>query len=584
MKKLLLKFKETVFSVLPITLIVLILGLTIAPLESEMIWSFIVGAVFVIIGMSLFSLGAEISMIQMGEKIGASITKQRNIYLIVIVSFILGIIVTIAEPDLLVLAEQLSDAINEYVLIVAVGVGVGIFLVIALLRIVFQIKLRTLLLIFYPIVFLIGIFVPENFLSVAFDSGGVTTGPITVPFIMALGIGVASLSNKNNAEDSFGLVALCSIGPIISVFILGMFNDTSELAYDSVLYSPTGENILLTFIKEIPYYMSEVAIALAPVFVFFLIYQFAKLPIKQLIKIIIGLVYDYIGLVIFLTGVNVGFLPAGNMIGSLIGISKYSWVLIPIGILVGFFIVAAEPAVHVLNSQVEEISGGTIKKRNMLIALMCGTGLSLAFSMIRVLTGISIWWFIVPVYAIALILTFFVPKVFTSVAFDSGGVASGPMTATFLLPFAIGASNSLGGNIMSDAFGVVAMVAMTPLVTIQLMGLFYAIKLKKSKPTPYALPMPEKILEEELVLNTEDAVIENGIIDFSALNNVETEIIDTVPLQENSNKSQDENVVIILGEKTSGDKDNELTDKTNKNTELKKDSDSTDNSNNENEK
>lgn len=584
MKKLLLKFKETVFSVLPITLIVLILGLTIAPLESEMIWSFIVGAVFVIIGMSLFSLGAEISMIQMGEKIGASITKQRNIWLIVIVSFILGIIVTIAEPDLLVLAEQLSDAINEYVLIVAVGVGVGIFLVIALLRIVFQIKLRTLLLIFYPIVFLIGIFVPENFLSVAFDSGGVTTGPITVPFIMALGIGVASLSNKNNAEDSFGLVALCSIGPIISVFILGMFNDTSELAYDSVLYSPTGENILLTFIKEIPYYMSEVAIALAPVFVFFLIYQFAKLPIKQLIKIIIGLVYDYIGLVIFLTGVNVGFLPAGNMIGSLIGISKYSWVLIPIGILVGFFIVAAEPAVHVLNSQVEEISGGTIKKRNMLIALMCGTGLSLAFSMIRVLTGISIWWFIVPVYAIALILTFFVPKVFTSVAFDSGGVASGPMTATFLLPFAIGASNSLGGNIMSDAFGVVAMVAMTPLVTIQLMGLFYAIKLKKSKPTPYALPMPEKILEEELVLNTEDAVIENGIIDFSALNNVETEIIDTIPLQENSNKSQDENVVIILGEKTSGDKDNELTDKTNKNTELKKDSDSTDNSNNENEK
>ena len=281
---------------------------------------------------------------------------------------------------------------------------------------------------------------------------------------------------------------------------------------------------------------------------------------------------------------KVGFLPAGNMIGSLIGISKYSWVLIPIGILVGFFIVAAEPAVHVLNSQVEEISGGTIKKRNMLIALMCGTGLSLAFSMIRVLTGISIWWFIVPVYAIAIILTFFVPKVFTSVAFDSGGVASGPMTATFLLPFAIGASNSLGGNIMSDAFGVVAMVAMTPLVTIQLMGLFYAIKLKKSKPTPYALPMPEKILEEELVLNTEDAVIENGIIDFSALNNVETEIIDTVPLQENSNKSQDENGVIILGEKTSGDKDNELTDKTNKNTELKKDSDSTDNSNNENEK
>ena len=294
MKKLLLKFKETVFSVLPITLIVLILGLTIAPLESEMIWSFVVGAVFVILGMSLFSLGAEISMIQMGEKIGASITKQRNIWLIVIVSFILGIIVTIAEPDLLVLAEQLSDAINEYVLIVTVGVGVGIFLVIALLRIIFQIKLRTLLLIFYPIVFLIGIFVPENFLSVAFDSGGVTTGPITVPFIMALGIGVASLSNKNNAEDSFGFIALCSIGPIISVFILGMFNDTSELVYDSVLYSPTGENIMLTFLKEIPAYMSEVAIALAPVFVFFLIYQFAilKLPTKQLIKIIIGLVYD----------------------------------------------------------------------------------------------------------------------------------------------------------------------------------------------------------------------------------------------------------------------------------------------------
>ena len=386
------------------------------------------------------------------------------------------------------------------------------------------------------------IFVSENFLPVAFDSGGVTTGPITVPFIMALGIGVASISNKNNMEDSFGLVALCSIGPILSVFMMGMFTDTSEIVYEPTLYSPINDNVFLHFIKEMPQYMKEVAIAIAPILVFFIIYQLValKLPLKTRLKIIIGILYTYIGFVLFLTGANTGFLPAGNLIGAEIGASSYSWILIPIGIIVGFFIVAAEPAVHVLNAQVEEISGGTIKKRSMLISLMCGTAVSLALSMIRVLTGISIWWFILPGYAIALILSFFVPKVFTSIAFDSGGVASGPMTATFLLPFAIGACSSLGGNIMTDAFGIVAMVAMTPLVTIQILGMVSVFKLKKLQKAAESIPpsLSDEIIvtQKEEVCNVKDISENDTVIDLGSSENPETEILDLENSEDNEKK------------------------------------------------
>ncbi len=486
MRRLINKFKESVFSVLPITIIVLILAFTIAPLTKSAILGFLTGAVFVILGLTLFGLGADISMIQIGHSIGSKITKTKKLFPVILISFIIGIIITVAEPDLMVLGEQLSKIIEPVVLIITVGIGVGIFLVIAMLRIIFKINLRLLLFLFYISVFVIAAFVSSEFLPVSFDSGGVTTGPMTVPFIMSLGLGVAAMNGTGGEDDSFGLVALCSVGPIITTLILGLLSDTSALTYtlDKVSLS---DDILLSFFVNMPNYFGEVAFSLAPIAVFFLIFNFIalKLPFREIARISVGLIYTYLGLVVFLTGVNVGFLPVGQMLGGAISLSDYKFALVPVGMLVGFFIVAAEPAVHVLNEQVEEVSGGTIKKSAMLISLMCGVAVSIGLSMIRVLTGISIWWFILPGYTIALTLSFFVPKVFTAIAFDSGGVASGPMTATFLLPFAMGACNGLNGNILTDAFGLVAMVAMTPLLTIQILGLVSTFKTKKLKDKEY---------------------------------------------------------------------------------------------------
>jgi hypothetical protein len=484
-RNLLKKIKESLSSVLPISFIVIILYMTIAPMPPGLFGLFSVGAVLLIIGMGLFTLGADIAMMPMGERIGAELTKSRNLALLIIVSFLMGIMNTVAEPDLQVLARQVP-AVPDLIIIWSVALGVGIFLVAALLRIVFQIKLSKMLAVLYLLVFILAAYTPENFVSVAFDSGGVTTGPITVPFIMALGIGVAAVrGGKSSHDDSFGLVALCSVGPILAVLLMGIFYDTSQGSYSDVLIVQINgfSDILKTFINAFPVYFREVAFALLPIIILFIIFQiiFLKLPKSQLIKISVGIIYTFLGLVIFLTGVNVGFMPAGNYLGNAIGSLSYNWILIPIGMVMGFFIVAAEPAVHVLNNQVEEISGGAISKRAMLSSLSIGVAVSAGIAMLRVLKGISIWFFIVPGYAIALILTFFVSAIFTGIAFDSGGVASGPMTATFMLPFAMGASEAVGGNVLTDAFGIVAMVAMTPLITIQILGLIYGIKMKKNE-------------------------------------------------------------------------------------------------------
>lgn len=486
-KNLLIKIKESLSSVLPITAIVLLLHFTVAPMSMGILSLFLVGSVMLIFGMGLFTLGADMSMMPMGERIGAELTKSRKLFLLVAVSFLMGVMITVAEPDLQVLAGQVP-AVPDPIIIGSVALGVGIFLVIALMRIVFQIKLSHMLIFFYLIVFGLAAFAPESFVAVAFDSGGVTTGPITVPFIMALGIGVAAVrGGKSSHDDSFGLVALCSVGPILAVLIMGMFYNSSSGSYSDVVVTDINgiNEVFSAFGLAIPEYFKEVALALSPIIILFIIFQiiFLKLPKSQMIKITVGILYTFFGLVIFLTGVNVGFMPAGNYIGQKIASLSYNWILIPIGMIMGFFIVAAEPAVHVLNKQVEEISGGAISKRAMLMSLSIGVAISLGIAMIRVLTGLSIWLFIIPGYFIALLLTFFVPKIFTAVAFDSGGVASGPMTATFLLPFAMGACEAIGGNMLTDAFGIVAMVAMTPPVTIQILGLIYSIKMKKQERT-----------------------------------------------------------------------------------------------------
>lgn len=474
------KLSETLKAVFPIIAIVLFLCFTIAPISPSILLAFLIGAVLLVVGMLLFSIGAELAMTPMGERVGTTMTKSKNLLLMILIGFTMGFIITISEPDLQVLAEQVPSVPNT-TLILAVALGVGFFLVVAVLRMLFGIALSKMLLVFYIVVFALAYFVSGDFLAVAFDSGGVTTGPMTVPFIMAFGIGISAIrSDKHAADDSFGLVSLCSIGPIIAVLILGMIFKPDSASYTPTFIPEIDNSVELwqLFMVAFPTYIEEMAISLLPIVVFFGIFQLISRDIKKkaLIKIIIGLVYTYLGLILFLTGVNVGFMPAGNYLGHVIAGLPYAWIIVPIGMIIGYFIVLAEPAVFVLTKQVEEITSGAISGKAMGLSLSLGVATSLGLAMIRVLTGISIMWFIIPGYAVALILTLFVPRIFTAIAFDSGGVASGPMTATFLLPFAMGACDALGGNIVADAFGVVAMVAMTPLITIQILGMVYKIK------------------------------------------------------------------------------------------------------------
>ena len=504
-KKLKEKLKEALQAVLPIIGLVLLLSFTIAPISPSILLCFLIGGILLIAGIVFFTLGAELAMSPMGERVGTAMTQSKKLWVVVALSFLLGFIITISEPDLQVLAQQVP-AVPNLTLILAVACGVGVFLVVALLRMLFSIALPPLLVCFYAVIFILTFFVPKEFLSVAFDSGGVTTGPMTVPFIMALGVGIsATRSDRHAADDSFGLVALCSIGPILAVMMLGLIYNPDSAAYMPPVIPEIADSKQLwnLFAVELPTYMKEIALSLLPIVLFFAVFQalILKLSGRNLTRILIGLVYTYIGLVLFLTGVNVGFMPAGNYLGQVLAGLSHPWVIVPIAMVMGYFIVKAEPAVYVLNKQVEEITDGAIPARAMGTALSAGVAISLGIAMIRVLTGISILWILIPGYTIALVISFFVPKIYTAIAFDSGGVASGPMTAAFLLPLAQGACVALGGNIVTDAFGVVAMVAMTPLITIQVMGLYS--KLAEKKKTA-AVPTPAYVFD----LLDDDAIIE----------------------------------------------------------------------------
>lgn len=474
------KFKESASSVLPITAIVLVLYFTIAPMPFMTLMLFLTGSVLLILGMSIFTLGSDLAMIPMGEAIGSELTKSCRIGLIAGGGFLLGVVVTVAEPDLQVLTKQVP-AVPDMALVAAVAFGVGVFLVLALLRIIFQISLSHLFLASYVLIFTVAAFAAPDYLAVAFDSGGVTTGPITVPFILALGMGVSTvLAGKSSEEDSFGLCALCSVGPILTVLIMGIFFDSSASGYAYESPSEVGSMRELSGLYASTFldFFQEVCVILLPILVMFLLLQILRLRLSRtvLIKIFVGIVYTIVGLSVFLTGVNVGFMPAGKFLGGFLARLPYRWILIPLAAVIGFFVVYAEPAVHVLNKQVEDITSGAISQKMMMAGLSCGVSIALCLSMVRIMWHIDIWYFLLPGYAVALALTFFTPRVFTAVAFDSGGVAAGTMAAAFLLPFAAGVCEAFGGNIMTDAFGIVAMVAMMPLITVQVMGLLYRIK------------------------------------------------------------------------------------------------------------
>ena len=445
-------------------------------------------------------------MTPMGTHVGSGLTKTKSLKLLLIVCFALGFFITIAEPDLTVLASQVKDVINSTLLIVFVGVGVGLFLLIAILKIVFKRQLASLLMFFYMLIFALASLLitsgNEELLALSFDSGGVTTGPITVPFLMALGVGIAiTIGGKRANENSFGIIALCSVGPIISVMILGIFTN-GDLSYTVPNYQ-IADNVFSVFFKTILSVTKEVTLALGLIVIFFFIinFMFLKLPKKKIIQLLIGILFTYIGLIVFLTSVNIGFMPIGYKIGEALGSSNNNLIISLAGFVLGLVVVLAEPAVHVLNKQVEEITDGNVSKISMLIALSIGVGISLCLSMIRIIYDFSILYYVIPGYFIALGLSFFVPRMYTAIAFDSGGVASGPLTSTFILPFSIGICMSIypdGNKILTDAFGIVAMVAMTPLITIQLLG-FRSIIAKR---------MREKIAMRRILDENDDQIIE----------------------------------------------------------------------------
>lgn len=505
-KALFAKIKEALISVLPVSLIVV--ALYFSPLvsltDTELI-VFLISSVVLILGIGLFNLGADMAMTPMGEHIGAGLTKTGNLPLLLFVSFLMGLFITIAEPDLTVLAAQVKDVISETLLVVVVGIGVGLFLVLAVVKIIFHKPLSSLLMFFYLLMFAMASLVvvsgsPE-FLPMSFDSGGVTTGPITVPFIMALGVGIAStLGGKNAGENSFGLIALCSIGPILAVMVAGITSD-GTLSYSLPDYSVEA-NLGVELVYTIFGIVKEVVIALGLIVVFFIILQIVclKLPKKTLLRIGVGIIYTFLGLVVFLTAVNVGFMPVGYRMGVELAANAPQWTIVLFGFIIGMVVVLAEPAVHVLNKQVEEITGGTVSKRSMTIALSAGVGISIALSMVRIIFEFNILYYLIPGYLISLGLSFFVPGIYTAIAFDSGGVASGPLTSSFILPFAVGICAGISGvdSILTDAFGIVAMVAMTPLITIQLLG-FKAVMQRR---------ISEKIATRRMLEADDEQIIE----------------------------------------------------------------------------
>ncbi len=554
-KKLKEKIQESLSAVLPITLIVIALCVTITPMPLAPLMLFLAGAALLIVGMGLFTLGADMAMMPIGELVGGRMAKGKRLGIIALLCFFIGGMVTMAEPDLKVLAHQMPG-VPDLVLMLSVACGVGIFLAVSFLRTLFGWRLSTLLLGCYGLIFLLALFVPREFLAVAFDSGGVTTGPMTVPFIMALGLGLAALGkSRQRGEDSFGMIALCSVGPILAVLVLGLTYRAEGGSYEPFIIPEINSTreLGLQFGAAFPTYMKEVLGALLPIMIFFLVFQvlFLRLRKRQMGKILVGLLYTFAGLTLFLTGVNIGFMPVGHFLGAELAGLSYRWVLVPLGMVIGYFIVKAEPAVLVLNKQVEDITSGAIPQRMMMAGLSMGmalsvglsmlrvlTGLpllalllpgyveditsgaipqrmmmaglsmgmalSVGLSMLRVLTGLPLLALLLPGYVLALGLSFVVPPMFTAIAFDSGGVASGPMTATFLLPLAMGACEAVQGNMLQDAFGIVAMVAMTPLVMIQLIGLIYRIKTAGLRQRPSQPPL-KKETDELIALSEEDA-------------------------------------------------------------------------------
>ena len=474
------KCKEAVVSVVPVILLVLLLHFTVAPL-GDALPQLLAGSVLFIIGLGLFLVGADIGVLPVGQKVGSTLTGKRNLALMLAVGFVVGFIITVAEPDVQVLAAQVisvAPVVEPMALVCFIAAGVGFFVAVAMGRIIFQLSLKTLLFLCYIAVFACAWFTPDLFVGIGFDAGGATTGPMTVPFIMALGVGVAAVRGGGHAgDDSFGFVGLASVGPILAVLILGLFASPEAPAAEAAAEA-AQLGIFAHFLHLLPEVIHEVAMALGPLALLFLIFRIflIKLSRRQTLRMVLGLIYTFIGVVLFFLGVKGGFMPAGDVLGGLLSQPENRFLLIPVALVLGAVVVCAEPAVWILTEQVQQVSGGAIRRGLMLGALSAGVSLAVGIAMFRVTTGTSLWYFLIPGYAAAMLAMRFCPRMFTAIAFDSGGVASGPMASTFILAFMLGVSKGVGGDPAVDAFGCIAMIAMTPLIAIQLLGIIYSRK------------------------------------------------------------------------------------------------------------
>ena len=491
MNVLLDKLKEVVFAVSPIVVIVLILNFTLVHLPGIFLLRFILGAIFIILGLAVLLFGIEIGILPFGNHMGASFLKRNRLWYIIIIGFVLGFFVNIAEPDLQVLAAQVSSVTGGHVsmvaILAAVSTGTGIMLALGITRIVKVFSLNKFFIIVYGIIAVLAVFSSSDMMAIGFDASGATTGALTVPLVLALSVGVSSSkkNSRSSEEDSFGLVGIMSTGAILGVLILNLFVKTDNIAGTLKTHDFAENSLFGPFISEIPKIMIESFVALMPMVLILVLFQkiMFKVHPKAFFKMLLGFLYTYIGLIIFLTGVNAGFMNVGNLIGHSLAAYDNKAIIVGIGFLIGMLVILTEPAVYILTRQIESVTSGYIKRKTVLATLSIGVALAVGLSMLRIVVPeIQLWHYILPGYIIALTLTFFVPKIFVGIAFDSGGVASGPMTATFILAFAQGASDTIEhSNILTDSFGVIAMVAMTPLIALQVLGLIYKIKSKKSE-------------------------------------------------------------------------------------------------------
>lgn len=483
------KFKEVLLAVLPIVVIVFILHLTIAPLETNLVIKFMLGAVFIVVGLAIFLLGTDIGITPIGSHLGKGVAKSNKIWVVVAAGLALGFFISIAEPDLHILGNQIAEVtggvISSTSILLNVSLGVALMMTIGLLRIVFNIPLYKLLTGIYVVIFLLSLFTSNEFLSIAFDASGATTGALTVPFMLALALGVSSLkkAGKTSKEDSFGLVGIASAGAIIAVMVMNILGQKQEIQGALDVNTNGTAAIVQAFLTAIPTVSKEIFMALFPILAIFIAYQFIflKLPKKKLTKILKGVIYVFIGLVLFLVGVNAGFMEVGSVIGYTVASLDNPFYLLFISFVLGLVTILAEPAVYVLTHQIEDVTQGYVKRKIILLALSLGVGVAVLLSIIRILIpGLLLWHMLLPGYILAIGLMYVIPKMFVGMAFDAGGVASGPMTATFILAFVQGAAEAIeGADVLMDGFGMIAMVAMMPIITLQLLGLIFKLKSRK---------------------------------------------------------------------------------------------------------